>query len=50
MKGGGPSHGLAMFVDELQYVKENELAALITALHRASQRHPKRSTCERWPN
>ncbi len=29
---------LAMFVDELQYVGEPELAALITALHRASQR------------
>jgi hypothetical protein len=28
---------LAMFVDELQYVKEAELAALITALHRAAQ-------------
>jgi hypothetical protein len=29
---------LVMFVDELQYVKEEELAALITALHRAGQR------------
>jgi hypothetical protein len=29
---------LAMFVDELQYVEEEELAALITALHRTSQR------------
>ena len=29
---------LAIFIDELQYVKEEELAALITALHRASQR------------
>jgi len=29
---------LAMFVDELQYVDEDELAALITALHRAAQR------------
>ncbi len=29
---------LAIFVDELQYVKEEELAALITALHRAAQR------------
>ncbi|MCY4277962.1 MAG: ATP-binding protein [Gammaproteobacteria bacterium] len=29
---------LALFVDELQYVKEAELAALISALHRASQR------------
>ena len=34
-KGGT---ALAMFVDELQYVKEDELAALITALHRAAQR------------
>jgi hypothetical protein len=30
---------LAMFVDELQYVQEEELAALITALHRTSQRN-----------
>ena len=29
---------LAMFVDELQYVENDELAALITALHRAAQR------------
>lgn len=29
---------MAIFVDELQYVKEEELAALITALHRAAQR------------
>ena len=29
---------LAMFVDELQYVGEDELAALITALHRTAQR------------
>ncbi len=29
---------LAVFADELQYVKEEELAALITALHRAAQR------------
>jgi Cdc6-like AAA superfamily ATPase len=29
---------LAMFVDELQYVPEEELAALITALHRTAQR------------
>ena len=29
---------LALFVDELQYVPENQLAALITALHRTSQR------------
>jgi hypothetical protein len=30
--------GLAMFIDELQYVEENELAALITSLHRTAQR------------
>ena len=29
---------VALFVDELQYVAEEELAALITALHRTSQR------------
>lgn len=29
---------LVLFVDELQYVAEDELAALITALHRVSQR------------
>jgi hypothetical protein len=29
---------LVMFIDELQYVKEDELAVLITALHRAAQR------------
>jgi predicted transcriptional regulator len=29
---------LVMFVDELQYVEEEQLAALITALHRAAQR------------
>jgi AAA ATPase domain len=29
---------IAMFVDELQYVEEEELAALITAIHRTSQR------------
>ncbi len=29
---------VALFVDELQYVKETELAALITALHRMAQR------------
>ncbi|MFO7652991.1 MAG: ATP-binding protein [Candidatus Krumholzibacteriia bacterium] len=28
---------LALFIDELQYVEEAELAALITALHRAAQ-------------
>ncbi len=30
---------LAIFVDELQYVEEDELAALITSLHRAAQRN-----------
>ena len=29
---------LAIYIDELQYVKEDELAALITALHRTAQR------------
>jgi hypothetical protein len=29
---------LILFIDELQYVDEDELAALITALHRAAQR------------
>jgi len=29
---------VAMFIDELQYVEEDELASLITALHRAAQR------------
>jgi predicted transcriptional regulator len=29
---------LAIFLDELQYVKEDEVAALITALHRTAQR------------
>jgi len=29
---------LALFIDELQYVEEEELAALITALHRTAQR------------
>jgi len=29
---------LALFIDELQYVEEDELAALITALHRIAQR------------
>jgi hypothetical protein len=29
---------LALFIDELQYVAEDQLAALITALHRAAQR------------
>lgn len=29
---------VALFVDEIQYVREDQLAALITALHRTSQR------------
>ena len=29
---------VALFIDELQYVQEDQLAALITALHRAAQR------------
>lgn len=29
---------MAIFIDEMQYVKEEELAALITALHRCAQR------------
>ena len=29
---------IALFIDELQYVEENQLAALITALHRTAQR------------
>ncbi|MDE2785844.1 MAG: ATP-binding protein [Chloroflexota bacterium] len=29
---------VALYIDELQYVRDNELAALITALHRTSQR------------
>jgi hypothetical protein len=29
---------LVLFIDEMQYVKEGELAALITALHRCAQR------------
>lgn len=29
---------LAIFIDELQYVEEDQLAALITALHRAARR------------
>ncbi len=29
---------IAIFIDELQYVEEDELAALITALHRCAQR------------
>lgn len=35
-KGAGTA--LVMFIDELQYVKEDELAALITSLHRCAQR------------
>lgn len=34
----GASTALVMFVDELQYVAEDELAALITALHRTAQK------------
>jgi hypothetical protein len=34
-KAGGTA--LVMFIDELQYVKESELAALISALHRTTQ-------------
>ena len=29
---------IALFVDELQYVKKDQLAALVTALHRSAQR------------
>lgn len=32
------NRAIAIFIDELQYVKEDELAALITALHRCQQR------------
>ena len=35
---GRAGTALSLFVDELQYVAEGELAALITALHRAAQR------------
>jgi hypothetical protein len=35
-KAGGTA--LAVFIDELQYVEEAQLAALITALHRTAQR------------
>ena len=35
---GGAGTALVMFVDELQYVQEAELAALITSLHRTAQR------------
>ena len=34
----GADTALALFIDELQYVEEDQLAALITALHRVSQR------------
>lgn len=34
----GAGTALAIFADELQYVKEDELAALITSLHRTAQR------------
>lgn len=34
----GAGTALALFIDELQYVDESELAALITALHRCAQR------------
>ena len=32
------NYGECLFVDELQYVEEDELSALMTALHRAAQR------------
>ncbi len=34
----GADTALALFIDELQYVEEKQLAALITALHRMAQR------------
>ncbi|MDR2678782.1 MAG: ATP-binding protein [Zoogloeaceae bacterium] len=34
----GAETGILLFIDELQYVEETQLAALITALHRAAQR------------
>src|ERR1700730_11019911 len=34
----GAATAAVMFIDELQYVQEDELAALITALHRCAQR------------
>jgi hypothetical protein len=38
---GAAGTALALFIDELQYVAEEELASLITAMHRAAQRrHP----------
>ena len=36
MQGAGSA--LALFIDELQYVEEPQLASLITALHRCAQR------------
>ena len=33
-----PGTALVLFIDELQYVEEEQLAALITALHRTAQR------------
>lgn len=38
MAAASAGTALALFIDELQYVKEDELAALVTALHRAAQR------------
>lgn len=38
MAAKGAETALVIFIDELQYVEENELAALITALHRCAQR------------
>ena len=35
---GAAGTAIAIFVDELQYVEEEQLAALITALHRVAQR------------
>lgn len=35
----GAGSALVMFIDELQYVDEEELASLITALHRTAQRN-----------
>lgn len=32
--------GIVFFMDEIQFVKEEEFGALITALHRASQKQP----------
>ena len=38
LAAGAGRKALALFVDELQYVREPELAALISALHRLAQR------------